>query len=184
MNKKYIIVFLILIIIVIFLFAFTILGIFKKEEIREKIVVDISESDKEDIENICFIFARLLLEYEIDDSNKNIFLKYYDNLNFFTKTDVSKKDLYIFSEYSKAYERIIVQDDWGYYQKSRLFSVEIENIDKKDENYFVNTKTSRIYQDPVEFEGKIYDDILKINFIKENDIFLIEDFDLENKRTY
>lgn len=184
MNKKYITVFLILIIIVISLTIFTILGIFKKTEGREEVVEDISESDKEEIENISFIFARLLLEYEIDDSNKNIFLKYYDNLNFFIKTDVSKKDLYIFDEYSKAYERIIVQDDWGYYQKSRLFDIEIENVYKKDEHYFVNIKTSRTYQDPIEFEGKIYEGILKINFIKENDRFLIKEFSLENKKIH
>lgn len=174
MRRQYIIIFSTLLLIVIVLSIFTIFGIFKRPKEVRVIDEKTSESSKKEIENISRIFVELLCNYDI-----NYYIDdYYENLKYFTNFSVKDKENLIFNEFEEGYKKYIVEDDWGWFQRSRVYNIEFKGIKKNDKNYLSDVLVQRVYEDP-NFSIK-YGDIITINFIKENNRFYIEDFVIEN----
>jgi len=172
------IIFSILLLIVIVLSIFTIFGIFKRSEEIKVIDEKISESSKKEIENISRIFVELLCNYDI-----NYYIDdYYKNLKYFTNFDVKDKENLIFNEFDEGYKKYIVEDDWGWFQRSRVYNIEFKNIKKNNKNYLSDVLVQRVYEDP-NLSIK-YDDIITINFIRENNRFYIEDFVIGKIKKY
>jgi len=172
-RRKYIIIFSILLLIVILLSIFIISGILKRSKEIKVIDEKISESSKKEIENISRIFVELLCNYDI-----NYYIDdYYENLKYFTNFDVKDKENLIFNEFEEGYKKYIVEDDWGWFQRSRVYNIEFKNIKKYDKNYSSEVLVQRAYEDPNLAIN--CGDIITINFIKENNRFYIEDFTLK-----